>query len=102
MWFLAPFCFSHPQTGPIEPVPVSAPNPYQVGVMRRGRQGPQVQTQLEEKVSEMGSVVLWRAALGRDPEAWAKSCTTWGWGSLEDSLFLSLVAVLSPLSEGSY
>lgn len=48
-------CFSHPQASPIESVPVRAPNPYQVGVIRRDRQEPQVQTYLEEKVQRWGA-----------------------------------------------
>lgn len=75
---VCPLLFSHSQTGPKEPVPVLAPHPDQVGVIRRGRQGPQAQGYLEEKVPEMGSVALWRRALGRLPEARAGSWSTWG------------------------
>lgn len=50
----------------------------------------------------MGSLVLWRRALGREPEAGLNPAYLGLGESLVNCLFLSLVAALSPLSEGSY
>lgn len=74
-----PVCFSHSQAGPIEPIPVSALLPSQVGSAGGAGRGPQVLTDLEEEIPEMGSLLgTVKESMGQGIlRTGAESCTAW-------------------------